>query len=76
MWNFAQGNLFGIPVSGIQGLPSPLSSQLEGGMLRELLNGGPFGLEGGLAVTVVLLAGCAVVLIAPTKRSERVDTDL
>ena len=76
MWNFAQGNLFGIPVSGIQGLPSPLSSRLESGALRELLNGGAFGLEGGLAVTVVLLAGCSVVLIVPTKRSERVDTDL
>jgi hypothetical protein len=76
MWNFAQGNLFGIPVSGIQGLPSPLSSRLESGALRELLNGGAFGLEGGLAVTVVLLAGCAVVLIAPTKKSERLDRDL
>ncbi len=76
MWNFAQGNLFGIPVSGIQGLPSPLSSRLESGTLRELLNGGAFGLEGGLSVTVVLLAGCAVILAAPTKRSERVDRDL
>jgi hypothetical protein len=49
---------------------------LESGALRELLNGGAFGLEGGLAVTVVLLAGCAMVLIAPTKKSERLDRDL
>ncbi len=73
MWNFAQGNLFGIPVSGIRGLPSPLVSTLKDGMWRELLNGGAFGLEGGLAVTAVLLAACAIVLFCPTKKSEIAD---
>ena len=74
MWNFAQGNLFGIPVSGIKGLPSPLSSSLHDGTWQKLVNGGSFGLEGGLAVTVVLSAACAVILFCPTKKSEIVET--
>ncbi len=73
MWNFAQGNLFGIPVSGIRGLPSPLVSTLKNGMWQELLNGGAFGLEGGLSVTVVLLVACVIVLFCPTKKSEIAD---
>jgi len=70
MWNFAQGNLFGIPVSGIRGLPSPLVSTAAIGGWQEWINGGAFGVEGGLAATVVLLAACAVVLALPTKKSE------
>ena len=70
MWNFAQGNLFGIPVSGISGLPSPLTTTLNPGTLPELINGGAFGLEGGLAVTVVLAISCLIVLFVPTKKSE------
>ncbi len=73
MWNFAQGNLFGIPVSGIQGMPSPLSSTVKEGVWQELVNGGVFGLEGGLAVTAVLAIACAVVLFVPTKKSEIVE---
>ena len=70
MWNFAQGNLFGIPVSGIRGLPSPLVSTAADGGWQEWINGGAFGVEGGLAATVVLLVACAVVLALPTKKSE------
>ena len=70
MWNFAQGNLFGIPVSGIRGLPSPLSSTLTEGTWQGVINGGAFGLEGGLAVTTVLLVACVGVLFWPTKNSE------
>ena len=70
MWNFAQGNLFGIPVSGIRGTPSPLSSHLAEGTWQELINGGAFGLEGGLAVTLVLAVSCAIALLMPTKTCE------
>jgi membrane protease YdiL (CAAX protease family) len=71
MWNFAQGNLFGIPVSGLRGSPSPLESEFVPGTWQTLLNGGDFGLEGGLAVTLALLVGCAVLLLTPTKSAER-----
>ena len=52
MWNFAQGNIFGISVSGLGLTTSVFSFGLtEGG---SLINGGSFGLEGGLAVTIGL----------------------
>lgn len=67
MWNFAQGNLFGIPVSGLSGIPSPLQAQVSEGALPTLINGGTFGLEGGLAVTAVMLVGCALLLTLPVR---------
>ena len=72
IWNFSQGNLFGIPVSGMAGLPSPLRAHVAEGNWQSLVNGGVFGLEGGLAVTVVLAVVCIVVLLLPTKQSELV----
>lgn len=54
-WNFLQNNLFGIPVSGMtQGNSVFATSFAEG---RSLINGSDFGIEGGLAVTVVLTLG-------------------
>ena len=71
MWNFAQGNLFGIPVSGLVGSPSPLVAEVGEGKWQTMVNGGSFGLEGGLAVTAVLAVACVVVVVfASTKRSE------
>ena len=70
MWNFAQGNLFGVPVSGNGGFPSPLTSTLTDGGWQSLVNGGDFGLEGGLAVTAVLAAACMAALFMPTKKGE------
>jgi len=70
MWNFAQGNLFGIPVSGLEGLPSPLAAESIDGGWKNLIRGGAFGLEGGLAVTVTLILACGVVLLVPTKKDE------
>jgi membrane protease YdiL (CAAX protease family) len=58
-WNWAQGNIFGLDVSG---------GQAGGGMLIDLgqrgpdwLTGGAFGPEGGLGVTLLLLVGIGVV---------------
>ena len=53
IWNLAQGNFYGIRVSGMQTSCSVLASEMVAG--RELINGGDFGLEGGLAVTIVLV---------------------
>ncbi|NLB47571.1 MAG: CPBP family intramembrane metalloprotease, partial [Microbacteriaceae bacterium] len=58
-WNWAQGNLFGVAVSG-----NPLSDTAftftahEGS--ADLLTGGAFGIEGSL-VTTVVFAGAAVI---------------
>lgn len=65
-WNFAQGNLFGVRVSGIPAGPSPFVAVPEPGAV--LWNGGNYGLEGGLAVTLCLAAG-VMVLCLPIGRS-------
>ncbi|MEX1376793.1 MAG: type II CAAX endopeptidase family protein [Eubacteriales bacterium] len=58
-WNYFQGNIFGIQVSG----------QVFGGSLMnitskspEILSGGDFGLEGGLFVTALLIGASIIVL--------------
>lgn len=60
MWNFAQGNLFGVLVSGIDLGPSLVRSSLTEG--KDLVNGGAFGLEGGVCTTVVMVLAIALVL--------------
>ena len=69
-WNFAQGNLFGISVSGLENGPSVFSSVPVESMPAALVNGGSFGLEGGIATTLVLLVGIIVVCRIPTRKSE------
>lgn len=59
-WNFVQGNGFGISVSGTGQGPSPIVTSFNSRM--SLWNGGSFGLEGGLAVSAVLLVAIAVLL--------------
>jgi len=65
-WNFTQGYLFGVPVSGIpeQGL---VTAKLSG---PALLSGGPFGLEASIiAVVIATACGCWLVWLA-VKRGE------
>lgn len=65
IWNFAQGNFYGLAVSGIDTGNTVLRfSAVEG---RELIHGGAFGPEGGLAVTIVLVISCVVVLLMKNK---------
>ncbi len=73
MWNFVQGNLFGIKVSGLDSGVSVLkfSPTFDG----VLFNGGDFGLEGGLGVTIVLVISIAVVLLWKGKKSERAEIE-
>lgn len=69
MWNFTQGNIWGVPVSGLN---------VGGGIFtftpatgREVTNGGLFGLEGGLAVTVVLMIGIFMLFWTSLPKSPR-----
>ena len=72
LWNFVQGNFYGIKVSGLSGLDTIFKmNSVEG---KELLNGGDFGLEGSIAVTIVLVIGTIVVLMTKTKQSELSET--
>ena len=53
-WNFFQGNIFGFQVSGNAYDVSVLSTPSAG---SSLINGGGFGPEGGLVVTLIALLG-------------------
>ena len=66
IWNFVQGNVFGVQVSGMQQMPSVFSTEFIKG--RELINGGNFGSEGGLAVTLILLAATGLLLWNMSKK--------
>ncbi len=59
LWNFAQGNLFGIRVSGLSAGPSPFLSFLSPDM--PLWNGSQYGLEASLPVTLCLLLAVGAV---------------
>ena len=58
-WNFVQGNVFGVQVSGNDVTVSLLSTTPQGDAWY--LHGGAFGLEGGVAVTATLLIATAIV---------------
>lgn len=66
VWNWAQGNLFGFEVSGGPAPGGTLFNLMEVG--PDVITGGPFGPEGGLSVTIVLLAACATVWIVSQRR--------
>lgn len=60
VWNWAQGNVWGLLVSGAPITTSLLVTRPSPGA-SDLVTGGGFGPEGGLLVTVVLVAAIAVV---------------
>lgn len=64
MWNFAQGNIYGILVSGMNIGPSIFKVN---NFSESLLSGGAFGAEGGLACTIVLIISTLLVVFIPKK---------
>lgn len=69
MWNFSQGNIYGISVSGTGTGESIIKADMNENLW--FINGGDFGIEGGLVTTVVLLAGIAAVLLYHKKRQSK-----
>lgn len=64
-WNWAQGNIFGLEVSGnTVNVGSLMNLNLKG---NELITGGSFGPEAGLAAAIVLLIGVIIVFIGLKK---------
>lgn len=66
IWNLLQGSVMGIPVSGIK-IPSILDSVFSERLW--FVNGGNFGLEGGIAVSFVLVVGCLILFFAGRKKA-------
>jgi len=60
VWNFAQGNVYGISVSGNSKVESLFVTSSESS--HGFLTGGKFGIEGSIFTTIVLLSATAVVL--------------
>lgn len=68
IWNLVQGNFWGLRVSGIVTQCSIFSSTMIED--KNIINGGAFGPEGGLGVSVVLLVGIGVLLRKNVRISE------
>jgi uncharacterized protein len=66
VWNWAQGNVFGLAVSGGNAPGGTLFNLMEVG--PDAITGGSFGPEGGLVVTVVLVISCAAVWLLSQRR--------
>lgn len=64
-WNFAQGNLFGFEVSGLNvEIGSLIDLNLVG---NELLSGGSFGPEAGLGATFILILSILILFLLDKK---------
>ncbi len=68
-WNWAQGNVFGLEVSGIPPAGGTLFNLMEAG--PDVITGGSFGPEGGLAVTLVLLISSAAVWLISRRGNKK-----
>lgn len=66
IWNFAQGNFFGLPVSGINSGARVFSMSLAGD--HTFLNGGEFGLEASISMTIVMIVALGLLLLIPQKK--------
>jgi hypothetical protein len=67
-WNFFQGSVYSLPVSGL--VKSNISISHVALTGPEWLTGGAFGPEGGFVTTVVLIIGSIVVWKAPWIKNE------
>ena len=65
-WNFVQGNVFGIKVSGNDVTDTVLTTDCS--RTVKLLSGGDFGIEGGLGVTIVLVIALIIVYFIPKSK--------
>ena len=75
-WNFVQGNILGVQVSGTQASASIFQTVNVGS--SNLFNGGAFGLEGGIGDIIVTTLAILLVLFLPQWRKNKnsIGTDI
>jgi membrane protease YdiL (CAAX protease family) len=76
MWNWMQGSVFGIEVSGTTYMtPAPLLTEFDTG--PAWLTGSEYGIEGGIACTIALIGVAGAIYFMPLKPDPRLaSTDL
>ena len=68
MWNWVQGAILGIPVSGLKQLtPAPIFQPVGEGI--NWISGGDYGIEAGFACTIALILATVCVWFAPFLQS-------
>ncbi len=70
IWNLVQGNFYGFQVSGMAVKCTVFSSTAAED--KGIINGGAFGPEGGLAVTIVFLAAICILLRKKPQKAEQI----
>lgn len=71
IWNFTQGSLYGISVSGTGNTESVFRTAAKTD--STILSGGDFGIEGSIVTTFVLVVGIAVMLLILNKKIKQKD---
>lgn len=71
LWNFVQGNFYGISVSGAYDLDSVV--KFSNVPSKDLFNGGQFGLEASIPVSVVLVIAIIATALTKTNANELFD---
>lgn len=69
IWNFTQGNFYGISVSGTDDMTSVFRTTAVSS--KDFLTGGKFGIEGSLFTTIALLIGTAILIYAISRKKEQ-----
>lgn len=67
IWNMSQGNIYGVLVSGSPVITSVVSCEMVPD--KDFITGGAFGLEGGICVTSVYLAGIVIAYLLYRKKN-------
>lgn len=65
-WNFAQGNIYGVSISGEHSINTVFACERIG---NDILTGGDFGPEAGLLATLFFLCGILIVGIITHRKS-------
>ena len=68
-WNWAQGSIFGIEVSGLTDISkNPILREMDLG--PAWLTGGSYGMEGGVATTIALVVSTVAIWFIPFRKSD------
>lgn len=69
MWNWVQGSIFGIEVSGLTGITStPLLKEVDSG--PSWLTGSTYGIEGGVVCTIAMIVSTAAIYFLPIAKPD------